>query len=55
MKKGLNRRTFLLAATAAGGVRFVPPVVARLGGKRVLTLVVDRATGTLRAVDRLLP
>ena len=55
MTKGLTRRGFLVTAAAAGGARFLPPVVAKLGGKRVLTLVLDKATGTLRAVDRLVP
>ena len=28
-------------------------VVTKLGGRRVLELVIDRATGSLRAVERL--
>lgn len=38
---------------AAASARFVPPLAAKLGGKRILELVVDKATGTLRAVERL--
>jgi hypothetical protein len=49
----LTRRGFLAATTAAGALRALPPVVARLRARRVLTLVRDKATGGLRAVDRL--
>lgn len=52
-KTGLTRRGFIAAAAAAGAVRLVPAVAVKLGAKRVLELVVDRATGTLRAVERL--
>lgn len=55
MNKGLTRRGFLAAATGAAGMRLVPQVAAKRGGRRVLTLVVDKATGTIRAVDRLIP
>ncbi len=49
----LTRRGFVATAVAAAGARFVPVVAAKLGGRRILELVVDKATGTLRAVERL--
>lgn len=52
-KPGLTRRGFIATAVAAAGARFVPVVAAKLGGRRILELVVDKATGTLRAVERL--
>lgn len=52
-KPGLTRRGFLATAVAAAGARFVPVVATKLGGRRILELVVDKATGTLRAVERL--
>ena len=52
-KPGLTRRGFIAAMAAAGAVRAVPQVAARLGGRRILELVVDKASGTLRAVERL--
>lgn len=55
LKSGLTRRGFIAAMAAAGAARLVPLVAARLGGRRVLELVIDRATGTLRAVERLVP
>ena len=53
MAKGMTRRGFMAAVAAAGAVRVVPQLAAKLGGQRVLELVVDKATGTLRAVERL--
>lgn len=54
MKKvELTRRGFIAAAVAAAGARFVPVVATKLGGRRILELVVDKASGTLRAVERL--
>jgi hypothetical protein len=50
---GLTRRGFMAVTLAAASARFVPPLAAKLGGKRILELVVDKATGTLRAVERL--
>ena len=52
-KPGLTRRGFIAAMAAAGAVRAVPQVAARLSGRRILELVVDKASGTLRAVERL--
>lgn len=53
MAKGLTRRGFIASVAAAGAARFVPMVATKLGGRRILELVVDKATGTLRAVERL--
>lgn len=52
-KPGLTRRGIIATAVAAAGARFVPVVAAKLGRRRILELVVDKATGTLRAVERL--
>lgn len=52
-KTGVSRRGFIATAVAAAGARFVPVVATKLGGRRILELVVDKATGTLRAVERL--
>ncbi|MCU4653221.1 twin-arginine translocation signal domain-containing protein [Roseibacterium sp. SDUM158016] len=51
----LTRRGFLAALSAAGAARALPPALARLPARRILTLVRDKATGGLRAVDRLVP
>lgn len=51
----LSRRGFLAVTAAAGAARALPPVAARVGGRRVLTLVYDKALGMMRAVDRLVP
>jgi hypothetical protein len=48
----LTRRSFLIATACAGAARGLLPIAARLGPRRVLTLVRDKASGTLRAVDR---
>jgi hypothetical protein len=53
-KKGLSRRRFLAATGAAAVVR-VAPTVARPGGRRILTLVYDKALGMMRAVERVVP
>jgi hypothetical protein len=50
----LTRRGFIAASMAAAGARFVPVVATKLGGRRILELVVDKATGSLRAVERLI-
>ncbi len=50
----VNRRGFLVGSGAAVAVRFVPQV-ARPGGRRVLTLVYDKALGMMRAVERIVP
>ena len=54
MANGLTRRGFIASVAAAGAARFVPVVASKLGGRRILELVVDRATGTLRAVEKLI-
>lgn len=51
----LTRRGFIAATLAAGAVRAVPGIATRTGGKRVLTLVYDKALGAMRAVDKLVP
>ncbi len=55
MGKGLNRRGFLALAAASGAARALPPLVARTGGRRILTLVYDKSLGMMRAVERLVP
>lgn len=50
----VNRRGFLVGSGAALAVRFAPQV-ARPGGRRVLTLVYDKALGMMRAVERVVP
>ena len=51
-----NRRQFLILGTAAAtAARLGPAIVARTGGRRVLTLVYDKGLGMMRAVDRLVP
>ncbi len=45
----------LLHAAAAATARLVPTVIARSGGRRVLTLIYDKGLGAMRAVDRLIP
>ena len=48
----LSRRGFLAATGVAAVVR-VAPTVARPGGRRILTLVYDKALGMMRAVERI--
>ncbi len=48
----LSRRGFIVGAAAAGAARGMPQVLAKTGGKRVLTLVYDKALGMMRAVER---
>ena len=48
----LNRRGFLMSAGAASVLRVVP-VVSKLKGRRILTLVYDKALGKMRAVERI--
>lgn len=55
MKKGMTRRGFMASVAAAGAVRVLPKVVASSGGRRVLTLVYDKALGAMRAIDVLVP
>ncbi|WP_415919910.1 Tat pathway signal protein [Tateyamaria sp. SN6-1] len=51
----MTRRGFLATAAAATGVRLVPGVAARGGGRRILTLVYDKGLGMMRAVERVVP
>ena len=51
----LTRRGFIATAIAAGGVRALPTIAARTGGRRILTLVYDRSLGMMRAVERVVP
>ena len=51
----LSRRGFIAAAVAAGTVRSLPQIAAKTGGRRILTLVYDKAAGAMRAVERLVP
>ena len=48
----LTRRGFLASAAAAGSVRAVPQVVARVKTRRILTLVYGKSLGMMRAVER---
>ena len=51
----LTRRGFIAVTLAAGGVRAVPMVATRTGGRRILTLVYDKSMGMMRAVERVVP
>jgi hypothetical protein len=51
----LSRRRFLASSGAALAVRAVPQVAAKTGGRRILTLVYDKALGMMRAVERVVP
>ncbi len=48
----LNRRAFLAVTASGVAARGLPKLATRPGGKRVLTLVYDKALGAMRAVDR---
>ncbi|MEL6645830.1 MAG: hypothetical protein AAFQ79_18005 [Pseudomonadota bacterium] len=50
----LNRRTFIASAAAASTLRLTLPVAATRG-RWVLKLVVDKAQGGMRAVERWVP
>lgn len=50
----LSRRGFLAATGAAAVVR-VAPTVGRPAGRRILTLVYDKALGMMRAIERIVP
>ena len=50
----LSRRGFLVSGGAALAIRTVPQV-AKPGGRRILTLVYDKALGMMRAVERVVP
>lgn len=51
----LTRRSFFIATAAAGAARVIGPLATRLRARRVLTLVRDKASGGMRAVDRIVP
>jgi hypothetical protein len=51
----LTRRGFLIATGATGIARLTPNMVAKPAGRRILTLVYDKALGMMRAVERLVP
>lgn len=52
----LSRRGFIAATLAAGTVRSLPQIAAKSGGgRRILTLVYDKALGAMRAVEKLVP
>ena len=51
----LSRRGFLASTGAAVAIRAVPQVATKTGGRRVLTLVYDKALGMMRAVERVVP
>ena len=49
-----SRRGFLAGSGAALCLRGAPRV-AQTGGRRILTLVYDKALGMMRAVERVVP
>lgn len=51
----LTRRGFIASAVAAGGLRAVPHIASKAGGRRILTLVYDKSLGMMRAVERVVP
>ncbi len=51
----MSRRGFLASTGAALAVRSVPQVASKVGGRRILTLVYDKALGMMRAIDRVVP
>ncbi len=51
----LTRRSFIAATIAAGGVRAVPMVATRTGGRRILTLIYDKSLGMMRAIEKVVP
>ncbi len=51
----LTRRGFIAASLAAGGVRALPSIATKTGGRRILTLVYDKSLGMMRAVERVVP
>lgn len=51
----ISRRGFLASSGAALAVRSVPQVAGKTGGRRILTLVYDKALGMMRAVERVVP
>lgn len=51
----LSRRSFIAASLAACTARALPGVVAKTGGRRILTLAYDKSLGMMRAVERVIP
>ena len=51
----LTRRAVIAMSVAAGSIRVAPAALKLARGKPILRLVVDRATGTMRAIDRVIP
>lgn len=51
----ISRRGFLVSSGAALAARSVPQVAGKASGRRILTLVYDKALGAMRAVERLVP
>jgi hypothetical protein len=51
----ITRRTLLMTASAAGASRFIPKIATSSGGRRVLTVYFDKAMGSLRAIEKLIP
>lgn len=48
----VSRRGFLMSTGAAVALRAAPQLAGRSGGRRILTLVYDKARGAMRAVER---
>ena len=48
----MSRRGFLMSSGAALAAKTVPQVASKAGGRRILTLVYDKALGAMRAVER---
>ena len=51
----LTRRGFIAASLAACTARTLPPLAAKVAGRRVLTLSYDKALGMMRAIERVVP
>ena len=51
----ISRRNFLVASGAALGARALPQIIARTGGRRILTVVYDKSLGMMRAIERVVP
>lgn len=51
----ISRCGFLVSTGAGIAIRAVPQVATKTGGRRILTLVYDKALGMMRAVERTVP
>ncbi|GLQ33879.1 hypothetical protein GCM10007939_01620 [Amylibacter marinus] len=51
----ISRRGVLASGGAALGLRLVPNVASKVGGRRILTVYFDKAAGMMRAVERVVP